>query len=243
MDIEQKTRKIVERALQYGASDIHVVPDKLGGMLRFRVDGRLVDMEIMPEIFMKRMISHLKFVSGMDIGERRRPQNQGLELIVNNQKVFMRLSTFPSSAMESLVIRLFPLESEKEILQLSLFPTQTKELLELIKVKQGLIILCGPTGAGKTTTLYSLLTKRVKESHENIITLEDPVEQKQTNFLQMEINEKAGITYASGLKSLLRHDPDLIMLGEIRDPETAKMAIRASLSGHPVNVIGTYIPN
>lgn len=234
MDIEKKTSKIIEHAMHYGASDIHVVPLEKAGVIRFRVDGRLVDMETLPGKFMNRVISHLKFVSGMDIGERRRPQNQALERTINHKKVFMRLSTFPSSKTESLVIRLFPLESENELLQLSLFPSQANEIHQLMEVRQGLVIVCGPTGTGKTTTLYSLLTSRVNELHENIITLEDPVERHQSKFLQMEINEKAGITYASGLRSLLRHDPDLLMIGEVRDPETAKMAIRASLSGHLV---------
>ncbi|SER68110.1 competence type IV pilus ATPase ComGA [Salipaludibacillus aurantiacus] len=234
MDVITKTKKIVMEGLYCGASDIHLIPQEKGSFVRFRVDGRLIVMERVPQIMMKKLISHLKFISGMDIGERRRPQNKGLEMKLERKTVFMRISTFPSPLSESLVIRLFPQRSAESLNSLSLFPAQSKQLVKLIQNKAGLIIVCGPTGAGKTTTLYSLLKQRKEGRHENIITIEDPVEQREPHFLQMEINERAGITYAAGLKSLLRHDPDLIMLGEVRDSETAEMAVRAALTGHLV---------
>ncbi|WP_233254192.1 competence type IV pilus ATPase ComGA [Salipaludibacillus keqinensis] len=234
MDIERKTKLILTEAIELGASDVHFIPREKDSLVRFRVDGKLLDVERLSFPLIKKLLAHLKFVSGMDIGDRRRPQNRGLEMIIHHQRVFMRLSTFPSSSIETLVIRLFPQDRSKSLDQLSLFPYQTSELLKLIRKPHGLIIICGPTGAGKTTTLYSLLQKRAEEINENIITLEDPVEQRQSGFLQMEINERAGVTYAAGLKSLLRHDPDLIMLGEVRDAETAQMAVRAALTGHIV---------
>lgn len=234
MDAEQKTKKLLNDALHLGASDIHFIPQEQGGFIRYRVDGKLIVMERSTDQLMKRLISHLKFISGMDIGERRRPQNRRLEMRIMNETVTMRLSTFPSSAAESLVIRLFPQQRALLLDSLPLFPAQTDRLKQLIQKPSGLIIICGPTGAGKTTTLYSLINKRQEGQHENVITLEDPVENRDSRFLQMEINEKAGVTYAAGLKSLLRHDPDLIMLGEIRDSETAKMAVRAALTGRLV---------
>ncbi|WP_416149386.1 ATPase, T2SS/T4P/T4SS family [Salipaludibacillus sp. HK11] len=243
MDIEQKTKLILSEALKFGASDVHLIPRERGSTIRYRVDGQLLDVEKLPLATMNKLIAHLKFISGMDIGERRRPQNSGLEMTLEHQVVFTRISTFPSSSFETLVLRLFPQKHSKSLEQLSLFPSQIKHLHQLIQKPNGLIIVCGPTGAGKTTTLYSLLQKRTEEINENIITLEDPVEQIQPGFLQMEINEKAGVTYATGLKSLLRHDPDLIMIGEVRDTETAKMAVRAALTGHSVMLIGTYIFN
>jgi len=234
MDIEKKTKLILSEALHYGASDVHFIPRERGSTIRFRVDGRLLDVEKLPYATITKLIAHLKFISGMDIGERRRPQNCGLEMTLHHQLVFMRISTFPSSTFETLVLRLFPQKHSQNLDQLSLFPAQTAELHRLIQKPHGLIIVCGPTGAGKTTTLYSLLERRTETVNENIITLEDPVEQKQPQFLQMEINEKAGVTYATGLRSLLRHDPDLIMLGEVRDAETAQMAVRSALTGHLV---------
>lgn len=234
MDIEMKTRLVLSEALQYGASDVHFIPRERGSIIRFRVDGRLLDVEKLPYATITKLIAHLKFISGMDIGERRRPQTRSLEMTLYHQLVFMRISTFPSSTFETLVLRLIPQKHSKSLDQLSLFPSQIAELHQLIQKPDGLIIVCGPTGVGKTTTLYSLLEKRTEFVNENIITLEDPVEQRQPHFLQMEINEKAGVTYATGLRSLLRHDPDLIMLGEVRDVETAQMAVRAALTGHLV---------
>ncbi|MCD8508733.1 MAG: GspE/PulE family protein [Bacillus sp. (in: Bacteria)] len=231
METEQRTKDVLVNAVAYRASDVHLVPLEKIGVVRFRIDGQLVEMECIPLKTMLKMISHLKFISGMDVGERRRPQNSSMEIPVLQKSYSMRLSTFPSSFHETLVIRLFPQETQT-LQQLSLFPKQAKHLLELANSPAGLLIVCGPTGSGKTTTLYSLLQACFMERHRNIITLEDPVEQKHSNFLQMEINERAGITYATGLKSLLRHDPDIIMIGEIRDRETAQMAIRAALTGH-----------
>ena len=170
----------------------------------------------------------------MDIGERRRPQNGALTVVNNAITISLRLSTLPTSYQESLVIRILPENSYHPLSQLSLFPQTTKKLFSLLKHSHGLIIFTGPTGSGKTTTLYSLLHETKKVFNRNIISLEDPIEKKSKDVLQVQVNEKAGITYASGLKAILRHDPDIIMVGEIRDAETAKIAVRASLTGHLV---------
>ena len=232
MEVERKSKNILLRAVAFRASDIHFVPMEKHGIIRFRIDGQLVDMDILSVKLMTKVIGHLKFISGMDVGERRRPQNSSLEIPLLKESYSMRLSTFPSTLNETLVIRLFPHDTLQNIHQLAIFPNQANQLLNAIQASAGLFILCGPTGSGKTTTLYSILDTSFNLLKRNIITLEDPVEQKRGNFLQMEINESAGVTYAEGLRSLLRHDPDMIMIGEIRDSETAKMAVRAALTGH-----------
>ncbi|MFA9559398.1 competence type IV pilus ATPase ComGA [Evansella sp. AB-rgal1] len=234
MDVEKKIKEILTTAVKFRASDIHFVPMERNAVIRFRIDGNLVEMEKLPISFIVKLINHLKFISKMDVGERRRPQNTSIDISLVNKTYSIRLSTFPSTAYETLVIRLFPYENHQSLHQLSLFPKQAIKLLNMIRASNGLIIICGPTGTGKTTTLYSLLHSSFYAWRRNIITLEDPVEQKHGDFLQMEINERAGVTYASGLRSLLRHDPDIIMIGEIRDAETAKMAIRSALTGHLV---------
>ncbi|QKS70927.1 type II/IV secretion system protein [Paenalkalicoccus suaedae] len=233
MDIVAKTNQLLHSAVEVRASDIHIVPDDKRIVVKFRIDGTMMEAMRLPLFTGRKLISHLKFVSGMEVGERRRPQNKRLDMTIANQKISIRVSSFPSTHMETLVLRLFPEKQSEEIRKLALFPAQAAHLQKLIHSPHGLILICGPTGAGKTTTLYSLLHDR-KQSNENIITLEDPVESPQQGFLQMEINERAGVTYTTGLKSLLRHDPDLIMIGEIRDRETAEIAISAALTGHLV---------
>ncbi|UTR14452.1 Flp pilus assembly complex ATPase component TadA [Salipaludibacillus sp. LMS25] len=233
MDVIHKIHLIVNDALHLGASDIHFIPLEGYAVIRMRVDGKIRIRQKLPNNMMRKLISHLKFVSGMDIGERRRPQNRGLDMRVGERTIRMRLSAFPSLPSETLVMRLF-LSHNFPIKRLALFPAQAQLLKDLTSTTSGLIIISGPTGVGKTTTLYSLLKERQNETYENVITLEDPIEQPETHFLQMEVNEKAGVTYATGLKNLLRHDPDIIMLGEVRDHETAKMAVRAALTGHLV---------
>jgi competence protein ComGA len=234
MYVVNKIHTVVNDALHLGASDIHFIPQAEHAVIRMRVDGKIKLRQKLPNHMMRKLISHLKFVSGMDIGERRRPQNRGLDMRVGEKTIRMRLSTFPSQPSETLVLRLFLHKHELTIKRLALFPSQAKLLKDLISTTSGLIIISGPTGVGKTTTLYSLLKERQNKTNENVITLEDPIEQPETHFLQMEVNEKAGVTYAVGLKNLLRHDPDIIMLGEVRDQETAKMAVRAALTGHLV---------
>ncbi|PRO66686.1 competence type IV pilus ATPase ComGA [Alkalicoccus urumqiensis] len=234
MDISQKLQKMIIDAVRMKASDIHLLPDASGVLVRCRIDGVLHRAERLTEQKGSRLISHLKFISGMDISERRRPQNKRLEITSGGTTIYVRVSTFPGAYLETVVLRLFPYSPSRALRELFLFPGQAAPLQKLIHSPHGLVLLCGPTGAGKTTTIYSMLHERARHREENIMTLEDPVECREDGLLQMEINEKAGVTYAAGLRSLLRHDPDLIMIGEIRDEETAAIAVRAAMSGHLV---------
>ncbi|MCY8087952.1 GspE/PulE family protein [Bacillus sonorensis] len=230
--IEPLSGRVIEEACRMRASDIHIVPCKKEAIIRFRIDGELIQKDRLTRLECSRLISHFKFLSSMDIGERRQPQSGALTLQVNNKPVHLRMSTLPTVYDESLVIRVLPQASAPPLRSLSLFPDATSKLLSFLKHSHGLMIFTGPTGSGKTTTLYSLIEYAKQHFNRNIITLEDPVESRSEHVLQVQVNEKAGMTYSAGLKAVLRHDPDMIILGEIRDAETAKTAVRAALTGH-----------
>jgi competence protein ComGA len=232
--IEKRAREIVEYAFSLHATDIHIIPKSTHASVLFRLSHKLIPKLTIDLEETERLISYMKFQAAMDIGERRRPQNGSYQMEIQGEKIGLRLSTLPSVYSESLVIRLLPQDSTIPYEQLSLFPKSTKLLLSMLKFSHGLIILTGPTGSGKTTTLYSLLRHSTNFLGRNVITLEDPVEKSSEDLLQVQVNEKAGITYSAGLKAILRHDPDIIMVGEIRDHETAQIAIRAALTGHLV---------
>lgn len=170
----------------------------------------------------------------MDIGEKRRPQSGAYTYQYKDEKIGLRISTLPAYKNESMVIRLLPQNNKIPSFKISLFPETSKKLISLLKHAHGLIIFTGPTGSGKTTTLYSMLSETAEIVNRNVITLEDPIEKPSETVLQVQVNERAGISYSAGLKAILRHDPDIIMVGEIRDRETAETAIRAALTGHLV---------
>lgn len=216
------------------ATDIHIVPKERETAVFLRVQHDLSFFQKLSLEDSTKVISHFKFMAGLDIGEKRKPQSGAYFTFVNDIQLNLRLSTLPTSFSESLVIRILPPENAIPLEQLSLFPTTTKKLLALIKHAHGLILFTGPTGSGKTTTLYTLLQYSSQTLKRNIISLEDPIEKMSSEILQVQVNEKAGITYSSGLKAILRHDPDVIVVGEIRDEETAQIAVRASLTGHLV---------
>ncbi|MGN1400712.1 MAG: competence type IV pilus ATPase ComGA [Bacillus sp. (in: firmicutes)] len=230
--IETMAEQLLQTAIQLGASDIHIVPRKSPPHVQFRIENRLIPYHMIAHEHTERMISHFKFLSGMDIGEKRRPQNGSMSITSDNRIIGLRLSSLPTAASETLVIRILPNDHILPLEQLLLFPSTARKILSLMQHSHGLLILSGPTGCGKTTTLYSLLHYAKELNDRNIITLEDPIENISDDVLQVQINEKAGISYSVGLKAALRHDPDVIMVGEIRDSETAKIAIRAALTGH-----------
>ena len=232
--VEQFADKILREAYELKASDIHLVPTREGAELRMRVDKDLVTKYRISKDFCERVISHFKFLAAMDIGERRKPQNGSLELQMKFGDMHLRMSTLPTIQNESLVIRIHLQTSVQPLSELSLFPSSAKTLLSFLYHSHGLIVFTGPTGSGKTTTMYSLLETAKTSFNRSIVTLEDPIEKRNDGLLQIQINERAGITYETGLKAVLRHDPDIILVGEIRDAQTAKVAVRASLTGHLV---------
>lgn len=233
--IEERGESLLKEALLYRASDIHIIPRQHEATIQFRIQHRLITKENIPLQIFEKLVAHYKFLAGMDIGERRRPQNGAIQMLLDDVNISLRLSTLPTLQQESLVIRVLPQNIDSPLSKLSLFPQATNMLFSLALRSAGLIILTGPTGSGKTTTLYALLLAIQQKLDCNIITLEDPIEKRiDKGCLQVQVNEKAGITYAAGLKAILRHDPDIIMVGEIRDEETAKAAVRASLTGHLV---------
>ncbi|MFB7140308.1 competence type IV pilus ATPase ComGA [Gottfriedia sp. NPDC056225] len=234
VSVENMVEELLKKACHFGASDIHLLPKQDHVEIYFRVDGDLKIIQRINKEKSKRMITHLKFLGSMDIGEIRRPQTGILVVNINDILLSLRLATLPTILDESLVIRIHPQQKISPIESLSLFPSTTRKLLSLIHHSHGLMLFTGPTGCGKTTTLYSLLQSAKKDIARNIITLEDPIERKSDEYSQVQVNEKAGLTYETGLKAILRSDPDIVMVGEIRDEETAKIAVRAALTGHLV---------
>ncbi|WP_409293384.1 competence type IV pilus ATPase ComGA [Peribacillus sp. SCS-37] len=230
--IERTADRILTFGYKEQASDIHIIPRKEDFLIQLRIGSNLVPLEVLPVKQAYRLLSHFKFLASMDIGEKRRPQSGSFSVAMGKTTIGLRLSTLPTAFAESLVIRLIPQQQILPLQRISLFPKTTSRLLALLRHSHGLMIFTGPTGSGKTTTLYSLLNHAGEFINRNIITLEDPIENHSEQVLQVQINEKAGITYSVGLKAALRHDPDIIMVGEIRDAETARIAVRASLTGH-----------
>ena len=230
-------QKLLNDACHRNASDIHFYPfleeDKIEIYYRILGERRLI--RTMKKRTYESLLTYLKFASGMDIGEIRKPQNGTLPFMNDKNESFsLRLSTLPLSNTESMSIRILPQEKIPLLEQLFLFPTQLKKMKSWLNHRAGIILFTGPTGSGKSTTMYALLEAILKEKPFQVITLEEPIEIKIPNVLQVEINEKAGITYQPGLKAALRHDPDILLIGEIRDEETAQFAFRAALTGHLV---------
>lgn len=228
------SEELLTSAVEALASDIHFYPFPNKTNIYFRIHGERILFETVPIKQYQLLLAYYKFTSGMDIGEIRKPQNGTITHNVSSESFSLRLSTLPINHMESLAIRILPQEENQTLEQLFLFPNQLNRLKQWISNKAGLILLTGPTGSGKTTTLYALLQAILKEKSYQTITLEDPIEKNIHDVLQVQVNEKAGITYQTGLIAALRHDPDIIMVGEIRDKKTAEFAFEASLTGHLV---------
>lgn len=225
---------IVEQAVRNKASDIHVEPYSNEVRIRIRVDGDLQKIMTLPKNNLSPIITRIKIIGKMNIAEKRIPQDGRVETIINGKEIDMRISTLPTVYGEKAVIRLLDkagLSFTKESLG---FNTENLKVFnEILYQPYGMILVTGPTGSGKTTTLYTAL-RELNTMEKNIITVEDPVEYKLDGINQVQVNAKAGLTFATGLRSILRQDPDIIMIGEIRDSETAEMAIRAAITGHLV---------
>lgn len=233
-NIATLSEDLLAAAYKIYASDIHFYPFQEKTHIYFRMNGKRIFHETISIQQYNLLLTYYKFTSSMDIGEVRKPQNGVITHKLYNSTYSLRLSTLPVNHTESLAIRILPQEENLSLERLFLFPKQLNTLKKWITKRAGLILLSGPTGSGKTTTLYALLEAVLKDSSYQAITLEDPIEKPMNDILQVQVNEKAGISYQSGLKAALRHDPDIIMIGEIRDKDTAKFAFEASLTGHLV---------
>jgi len=217
-----------------GASDIHVEPTEQSLMIRNRVDGILHLEAAMPAGMHAEVTSRIKILSGMDVAEKRRPQDGRISINMRQSPIDVRVSTFPTVYGEKIVMRLLDQSSLMPSPDhLGLGPRELAMLIDGLNSPYGLIMLCGPTGSGKTTTLYSCLGA-IDKTTKNVLTVEDPVEYRLAGVHQMQVNQKIGLTFQQGLRNILRQDPDIIMVGECRDLETAEMAIQASLTGHIV---------
>ncbi len=217
------------------ASDIHVEPGEAGVAVRYRIDGVLRQVMNIPRTAGAPLISRIKIMSGLDIADRLRPQDGRARVAVNGSPVDLRVSTLPASLGEKVVIRILNAKATVLTLEsLGMALNEREPILSLLNQKEGVILVTGPTGSGKTTTLYSLL-RVVQSEGVNIVTVEDPVEYRLgKGIVQVQVHEKAGLTFASALRSILRQDPDVVLVGEIRDRETAQIAVQASLTGHLV---------
>lgn len=233
--IEKKCIQLLRKGLHFGASDVHLLPSEKMYKAYFRKYNQLISIGEIPMAIGEKMISHFKYQSALDISEKRRPQSGAFEYREENQVISCRVSTLPSVRMkESIVIRLMLQNVAKPLDELSFNEQSAKQLQNIVAKKQGIIIFCGATGSGKSTTMYSLVNYCSNQLSKHVISLEDPVENNHQQILQIQVNERSGVTYEVGLKAILRHSPDVIMIGEIRDRETAKIAIEAALTGHLV---------
>lgn len=225
---------IQQRAVSCSASDIHIEPSQSGGRVRHRVDGILIETNPLgPELF-SQVVSRVKLLAGMDIADRRQPQDGRYAIELNGQSLDARVSSMPTITGEKLVIRLLDHHARTPSLaQLGMHQTVLERFRRTVHAPHGFIVVCGPTGSGKTTTLYAAMAERNVES-QNLCSVEDPVEIRIPGVVQVQVNARAGVTFASALRAFLRQDPNVIMVGEMRDRETAGVAASASLSGQLV---------
>ena len=227
-------RSIIEQAIRQRASDIHFEPIKGGIRVRFRIDGNLIEAMRYDDSINAGIIARVKIISGMDISEKRRPQDGRATVVVDHEEYDIRVSSIPTVYGEKIVMRLankMGLTRDKSALGLR--DDDLVKFNDMLHHKHGIILVTGPTGSGKSTTLYTALNDLNRENV-NIVTVEDPVEANIDGINQIQVNERAGLTFASALRSILRQDPDIIMIGEIRDTETAEIAVQASITGHLV---------
>jgi len=234
--VSRLVSELLEDALQQGASDVHLENEEDQFQVRYRIDGLLRAVHFPPKMsqFRSAIISRIKILAKLNIAERRLPQDGRFKTSVMDRETDIRVSVIPMLHGENVVLRL--LDRGREVLSikdLEIPARQEQEFLETIKRPNGMILITGPTGSGKTTTLYSALNA-IRDQTIKIVTIEDPVEYSLPGIHQIQVHEKIGRTFANGLRSILRHDPDVVLVGEIRDRETAQSAVQASLTGHLV---------
>ena len=225
---------ILEQAVKEGASDVHVEVYEKAAKVRFRVDGALFESFEYPSNLHPAVTSRLKIIANMDISERRKPQDGRILIKIADRRIDLRVNSLPSIYGEKVVMRLLDQgQSKVGLSNLGLFEDDIAQLQKIIKAPHGIFLITGPTGSGKSTSLYSLL-EIINTPDVNVITVEDPVEYTMPGITQVQVNEKAGLTFTEALRSILRQDPDKCMVGEVRDYPTAELAIRAALTGHLV---------
>jgi len=228
------TNSILSQAITIGASDIHIEPFEKEVKVRYRIDGVLVESMVIPKSLYSSVCTRIKIMAGMNIAENRIPQDGRNEMEVGGQRYDFRVSSLPTVYGEKIVIRV--LDRNNFLLTRSMLGFTNHEnvlLNRILSMPYGIVLLTGPTGSGKSTTLYAIL-KELNTVGKNIVTVEDPVEYTLSGINQVQVNAKAGLTFASSLRSILRQDPDIIMIGEMRDEETAHIAVRAAITGHLV---------
>jgi len=225
---------IIKQAIEDRASDIHIEPYEKKIIVRFRIDGILYQMFTPPKKYQNAIISRIKIMANLNIAENRLPQDGRIQLKISGKDIDIRISTFPTYYGERVVLRLLNKTDMSFELNSIGFSKDTLDSFEnTIKKTHGVVLVTGPTGSGKSTTLYSVLSK-LNDDEVNILTVEDPIEYQLQGVGQMQVHSKIGLTFSNGLRSILRQDPDIVMIGEIRDKETAEIAIQASLTGHRV---------
>src|SRR2546421_7837605 len=225
---------IISEGILSRSSDIHIEPEEGGVAVRYRIDGVLRQVMKIPRAAGLPLISRIKIMSQLDIADRLRPQDGRARVSVNGQPIDLRVSTLPASQGEKVVIRVLDSRATvKSLDSLGLNPIESEHIKRLLEYHEGIVLVTGPTGSGKTTTLYSCINQ-IKSEGVNIVTVEDPVEYRMPGIVQVQVQEKAGLTFASALRSILRQDPNVVLIGEIRDRETAQIAVQASLTGHLV---------
>ncbi len=225
---------IVAEGIASRASDIHLEPEEGGVAVRYRIDGVLRQVMQLPRAAGLPLVSRIKIMAGLDIADRLRPQDGRARVAVSGVRIDLRVSTLPASNGEKVVIRI--LDQRATVLSLDamgLNPDEGDRIRQLTNMREGLVLVTGPTGSGKTTTLYSMI-RAIQQRSVNIVTIEDPVEYRLQGIVQVQVNEKAGLNFPSALRSILRQDPDVVLIGEIRDKEAAMIALQASLTGHLV---------
>lgn len=233
--IKTELIKIVSDAIDINASDIHFTLEDTGLVLVGYRAGNLM----MPRARLEReqyeqLLSYIKFHASLDLAHPMQPQSGSLVIEEGNEVLSCRVSILPTVKFQSLVLRVINIKMGKELEEISFFLSNTKLMKEMMQKEAGLILIGGPTGSGKTTTAYALIDHLKSKLSKSVITIEDPIEYQQPDIVQMQVNENAGMNYDVGIKEILRHDPDVIVIGEIRDTGTAKQAIRAALTGHLV---------
>ncbi|MDF2670150.1 MAG: type secretion system protein, partial [Paenibacillus sp.] len=229
--VVRTVNQIITLAVQMGASDVHIDPQEDSLRIRYRVDGIMRTERTLPPNMQNVINARVKIMGNMNVAERRLPQDGRLEMDVEFRKVDIRISTLPTIHGEKVVLRILDLgNSLTDLDNLGLSPNNYQLLLRAISQSNGVVFITGPTGSGKTTTLYSAMSRLNKEEV-NIITIEDPVEYQLQGINQVQVNAVTGLSFARGLRSILRQDPNIVMVGEIRDVETAEIAVRAAMTG------------